>query len=347
MQIDPEKPLFPSELFKLLTLMFPLRMPVLVTGKPGQGKTDIVSQAAAACGAKLIMSHPVVDEPIDYKGMPAIIEDETGHKAATFLPFGNLKALINTDGPVVYFMDDLGQAPKSVQAAAMQLLLARKINGHRVSDDVTFVAATNRKEDKAGVTGILEPVKDRFATIVELEQSLNDWCVWALNPAHNIPHEIISFIRYRPQYLTAFEPTPGMTKTPTPRTIANVGHMIRAGIPKELELRVFNGAAGKEFAIELTGFLRIYRDLPDPDVVLMNPKAADIPQEKSSLYALCGALSARATENNMERFVTYIERLPEEFNVLSMRDAVARNKNELAKTQAFAQWVVNHQDALC
>ena len=83
---------------------------------------------------------------------------------AEFLPFGDLRALIQADKDTVFFLDDLGQAPPTVQAAAMQLILARRINGHHVSDSVTFIAATNRKQDKAGVSGILEPVKSRFAT---------------------------------------------------------------------------------------------------------------------------------------------------------------------------------------
>ncbi len=66
------------------------------------------------------------------------------------------------------FIDDLGQATPAVQAAAMQLILARTLNGHRVSDHVVFIAATNRRTDRAGVSGILEPVKSRFATLVEL-----------------------------------------------------------------------------------------------------------------------------------------------------------------------------------
>ena len=38
----------------------------------------------------------------------------------------------------------------------------------RRSDQVTFIACTNRKTDMAGVTGILEPVKSRFISISEL-----------------------------------------------------------------------------------------------------------------------------------------------------------------------------------
>ena len=76
-------------------------------------------------------------------------------------------------------MDDLGQAPPAVQAAAMQLILARRINGSLVSDEVCFVAATNRKNDKAGVARILEPVKSRFAAIVELTPCVEEWATWA------------------------------------------------------------------------------------------------------------------------------------------------------------------------
>jgi len=343
---DPTPVLFPGEMTELLVRMIPAKMPILLTGKPGQGKTDVVYQAAALCGADVIVAHPVVDDPTDYKGMPAIVEDVQGNKSAVFLPFGNLKSLLDAKKLTVYFMDDLGQAQKTVQAAAMQLLLARKINGHDVSDHVAFVAATNRKEDKAGVTGILEPVKDRFVVICEMVTSLDDWVKWALKKENNIPHELISFIRYRPQFLTSFMPTSDMTKSPTPRTLAGVGKLLGLNLPKSLELRTFSAAAGKEFAIEFTGFLRVYKDMPDPDAVLMDPHGAIIPSEKSSLYALCGALSARASEGNVERFVTYINRLPDEFSVLTMRDAITRDKTGIPKTKAFIEWASAHIDVM-
>jgi hypothetical protein len=61
-------------------------MPVLIKGAPGTGKTDIVTSACCKAGVELIISHPVgVDEPIDYKGLPALRD---GH--AEFLPFGAL-----------------------------------------------------------------------------------------------------------------------------------------------------------------------------------------------------------------------------------------------------------------
>ena len=51
----------PSQLYKLLSRTIPAKLPVLIKGAPGIGKTDIVSQACNDAGAELIVSHPVVD----------------------------------------------------------------------------------------------------------------------------------------------------------------------------------------------------------------------------------------------------------------------------------------------
>jgi MoxR-like ATPase len=122
-------------------------LPKLLKGAPGIGKTDIIKQACADASQHLIISHPVVSDPLDYKGFSYVIDNE-----AHFLPFGNLNQLIPAQPPSTYFLDELGQAPASVQAAAMQLVLERRINGQRVSDLVTFLTATNRKTDQAWVS---------------------------------------------------------------------------------------------------------------------------------------------------------------------------------------------------
>ena len=45
--------------------------PVLIKGAPGIGKSDMVEQVARITKHDLIVSHPVVSDPPDYKGVPA------------------------------------------------------------------------------------------------------------------------------------------------------------------------------------------------------------------------------------------------------------------------------------
>ena len=204
----------PKQLDEFLRFSFVNNFPILIKGSPGIGKTDIVENATRKLGYDLLVSHPVVSDPTDYKGMPFVIK-QNGRDEAHFLPFGELTQLIDTKVPLVYFLDDLGQATPAVQSAVMQLLLARRINGHKISDNVRFVAATNGRADKANVSGILEPVKSRFSSIVELQISKEDWVEWAL--LHDMPHQLISFIEFKPEMLHQFKATADIENTPCPR----------------------------------------------------------------------------------------------------------------------------------
>lgn len=326
----------PSELTTLLAKTIPAGLPVLIKGAPGIGKSDIVSQAAAAAKADLIISHPVVSDPTDFKGLPAVVDG-----MAEFLPFGELNALIKAKRPTVAFLDDLGQAPAVVQAAAMQLILARRINGHKVSDKVVFVAATNRREDRAGVTGILEPVKSRFATIVELTVDINDWCAWALE--HDVPPELVGFVRFRPELMTApGVATNDIVNRPSPRTVTHLGRLYAAGIT---DLESLGGATGIGFATEFVGFIRVWASLPSIDSILLSPTTAAVPKEPAALYAIATALATRATPQNAGRVIKYLGRLPEEFSVLGVRD-IMRSRPQAANCAEFIRWATDHQELL-
>jgi hypothetical protein len=329
----------PSQLLEILKVTIPAGLPILIKGAPGVGKSDIIAQVCNTLGVNLMIDHPVVSDPTDYKGLPYAGPDGK----ATFLPFGSLQKLIDAKVPTVYFLDDLGQAPQTVQAACMQLILARRINGYHVSPFVTFMAATNRHTDRAGVTGILEPVKSRWSTILELVPDMNDWTQWALTAG--LPTELIAFIRFRPELLWKFAPTNEIKNTPCPRTVNNVGKLMQAKIPPHLEYVAFTGAAGEEFAAEFSGFLRIFRSLPNPDAVLMNPDSAEVPTDPATLYAICGALARRAGDNSIERLVSYANRLPDEFSVLLINDSY-RLAPEIANSRTYIDWCAKHNDVM-
>jgi hypothetical protein len=314
----------PRDVSTLLTSTINARLPVLLVGAPGVGKSDLVAQAAQASGADLIVSHPVVSDPTDAKGLPWVGKDG---ESATFLPFGDLSRALHAEQPTVWFLDDLGQATPAVQASYMQLLLARRVNGHALPECVTFVAATNRRTDRAGVSGILESVKSRFVSIVHVEANLDDWCNWALRT--NQPAELVAFVRFRPELLHQFNPTADLVNSPCPRTWAAAGKIIALKLSPAIELAALQGAVGDGPAAEFVAFLQIYRELPSLDAILLDPDSAPLPSQPAALYAVATGLAARATEANFARVAKYAMRLNDagrgEFAVLLLRDAVRRN----------------------
>ena len=314
----------PGQLLSLLKQTIAAQLPLLITGAPGIGKSDIVAQAAAEAEADIIISHPAVSDPTDVKGLPWVAKDA---EHATFLPFGDLAKAMKATKPTVWFLDDLGQSAPAVQAGFMQLLLARRVGEHVLPDCVSFVAATNRRIDRAGVQGILEPVKSRFASIVELAPTIDDWTRWALK--NNVPAQLIAFLRFKDELLLDFNPTADMTNSPCPRTWGSVAKLMNAGIDASLEHIAFSGAVGEGAATEFLSFLRIARQLPNPDAILVDPDSQPVPTEASALYAISGALAHKANAQNFNRIVRYLERMHQagygEFAALAIRDATTKN----------------------
>lgn len=299
--------MFAKDLTALLAAAIPARLNVLITGAPGIGKTDIAAAAAQATGYELLLSHPAVQDPTAASGLPWF----DGKGGATHLPFGNLARAINASKPTVWFLDDLGQAAPAVQAAYMQLLLARELDGQRISDHVTFLAATNRRSDRAGVTGILEPVKSRFKTIVELQADIESWREWAM--VSGIASELIAFLTFRPELLCAFKPSAEMCNSPLPRTWAAVDAWLKCKLPIYLLQPALAGAVGPEAATEFLAFYEVCHHMPDPLKVLQNPSNAPVPTEASVLWALTAALAEHVartnTDTGFQAAATYARRM--------------------------------------
>lgn len=324
MQVTPSQ-VTPSQLTTLLTAAIPARLPVLITGAPGVGKSQIVEQSASLAKAEMIISHPVVADPTDAKGLPWPKADKD---EATFLPFGELARALKATSPTVWFLDDLGQATPAVQASFMQLILARRVNGHVLPDCVTFVAATNRRSDRAGVSGILEPVKSRFATIVELTPDVDSWSQWAMDAG--IPPVLIAFLRFRPDLLSDFKPTADMSNSPMPRTWASLAKLEALSLPTQVETAAMSGAVGDGPATEYIAFRRMFQSLTSIDAILLDPAGCKLPTAPNELYATCTALASKANEQNISRIGIYANRLVDaqrgEFAVLLMRDCIRRNE---------------------
>jgi hypothetical protein len=279
---------------------------------------------------------PAISDPTDFKGYPHIGPDGK----MNFIPDAYLDRLFTTTRLTVALFDDIGQATPSTQAATMQLFQRGQIGGRQVSPHVCFIGATNGKAHRANVNGMLEPVKSRFFTIITLEPDLDESVAWFL--AHNKRTELIAFLRYRPNFLFDFRPTLDLKNSSIPRTLSHASDILDLGLPEAIEYEALAGAAGEAFAVEFSGFLRMFRRMVSPDVVMMQPDTAPIPDDISTLYALCTALSRLVSTNSVDRFFRYINRLQDEFSVMAVSDAM-RMKPELQNTRSFIDWTTKHQ----
>lgn len=323
----------PSFVKKALSTAINANKPAFLWGPPGVGKSDVVGQVAKAASRQLTDVRAVLLDPVDLRGLPSIQNGRAHWCPPAFLP---------TEGSGILFLDELNAAPPSVQAACYQLVLDRKLGEYQVPPGWWIVAAGNNETDRAVTNRMPSALRNRFVHL-QFEVDLDDWVAWALKAG--IKTEVIAFLRYKPSLLHDFDPRRDDKAFPSPRTWHFASDILQANPDPSTEFELLKGTLGEGAAAELYGFLRIFRDLPNPDAILMNPDKAVVPVDPATLYALTGALARKASEQTMARLVTYAGRLPDEFSVMLIRDCLAQDP-QVANTRAYIQWASDHKDVL-
>jgi len=315
--------------------LFPITRTLSIEGAPGGGKTTIVHEVANELDIPCVERHMPTMLVEDFGVLYPSTDGKLDYKLPEWFP---VKGKAPERGILLF--DDRNQAGPDLQKVLANICQARTLHGVPMPDGWQVISTGNRQSDRAGANRVLSHLRNR-ETVLELETHLDDWTSWALN--HGAKPEVVSFIRFRPGLLHDFDPQRDQNATPR-AWMEGVSDVIGT-VPAEAEFECFKGAVGEGAAAEFVGFIRIFRKLPNPDAILLNPATADVPTDPATLYALSGALAQRATSGNLERVCQYIERIPPEFSVLSMSMATRRDP-DLANTRAFTSWSIAHQEVL-
>lgn len=308
---------------------------LMLWGPPGCGKSSIVNATAERLGYRVVDLRMVLLDPVDLRGLPHVENGIAKWAKPTFLD-------IKDDEKVVIFLDELNRATSLVQNSGLQLVQDRQIGEHKVPDTVRFIAACNRESDGGGVNKLTSAMCNRWAH-VNVDADLQDWCKWAVTEKANIHPMVLAFLRYRPELFNKFDRD--AKAFPTPRSWEGVSKMTYTGRNGDIGMALTAGLVGDGAAVEFTAYQKLFHQLPNIDLIMMNPKSAPVPKEASALYAVSAALGRVAAKENLERAIQYLERLPVEFNVMSMRDALTRDE-KLSTTQAFQRWTIAHSDVV-
>lgn len=305
-----------SQYGALLERCLPHKRRVLAVGKVGVGKTFTHRQVCGRLGWDYIPICAPLQSPVKIGGYPRPPAVEGGD--ATHSLFDGIALAFRATKPTYLVFDDLGMANGETLKAIVDLVQFGRIDNRTLPECVVVGGATNDVGHGADVQGLIEPLKTRWHTIVNIEPSLDDLVQYGI--AQSWPSDLLAFLRNTPDALHDWKPSKSMSiDGACPRGWEYVAEWINLKID---DPEVIQGCVGKGRAAQYLAFRSLVNELPDVDAVLVDPEGSPVPDNPSAKWLVAMALSSRMQGGNFGQCVTYLKRLPQMFRAYSIRDAV-------------------------
>lgn len=286
------------------------RVPVLLWGAPGTGKTSAIRAMAEKSGIPCETVISSIREPSDFAGLP-VVSDGAGPTRVDLAPPRWAERLCQA-GQGLLFFDEVSTAPPAVQAALLRVVLERTVGDVVLPDAVSVVAAANPPEQAADGWDLSAPLANRFCHL--------DWPVdargladglaggWATPAAAQLEDGwerrvpvtrawVAGFLRVRPDLAVVVpdEAARAGRAWPSPRTWDMTARLLAAseaaGADELVRSLVVRGCVGPGPGVELLTWLA-EADLPDPEAVLADPENFVLPERGDRAYAALSSVAA-------------------------------------------------------
>lgn len=318
---------------------------------PGRGKSDFVEQLVAHLSKRdgfqwgystLFLATYTPSDLMGYL-VPQKLEDGTIRSTFTtpawmFTPEG--KHLREYKRSII-FLDEYGQGEGDTKRAAAQLLLKGEVGPHKLPPGCGVIAASNRSADRSGVTKNYDFIINRRVQI-QITDDLEAWKLWAAS--HGVHPLTMAFAEQNPNLVFSDGVPEKQGPWMTPRTLAMLDRVmqLKAGpgglMPDDAGTIEFaGGLVGDGAATQYFAFVKLQREMPAFEKIVADPENTKVPTKPDAQMLVCYNLAHRVDEHSIDPVVDYINRLPKEFAVTFVREAVRRN-NSLVKSPKMLKW---------
>jgi MoxR-like ATPase len=286
------------------------RVPVLLWGPPGSGKTSAIRALAEAAGWPCETVISSIREPSDFAGLPIVTGQ--GATARVELAPPRWATRLAGVGHGLVFFDEISTAPPAVQAALLRVVLERTVGDLTLPDEVAMVAAANPPEQAADGWDLSAPLANRFC---HLDWPLDARAVadgfvggWPTVAPPRLPADWADTVALTRSWVAGFlivQPNIAITVPdeaatagrawPSPRTWEMTARLLaaaRASAADETVLSLLvRGCVGPGTGAEFLTWL-VEADLPDPEAVLAEPESFVLPERGDRAYAALSSIAA-------------------------------------------------------
>lgn len=315
------------------------RIAVYLKSGPGRGKTTTVKAAvpmiAAALGKNLgfVKIEAPLLTPADAVGYLVPKHMDDGRTVSVYTePFWWIteqgKRLEEYDGGVI-FIDEADKADVDVKKILGELALSGRCGPHTIPNGWVVWMAGNRQGDRSGSTKELDHLINRRLEL-DVTDDIQGWETWAIKAG--VHHSIIAFGVSNPQIVFPDGAPEKQGPFCTPRSLVNLGRLLvtlggnTGDLPTDTDaVETAAGMIGQAAAAQLFATIRLEAELPKIETILANPGSAKLPGAPDAQMLVCYKLASLANTQNLDPFITYVERLPADFAVTFAKSLCTRD----------------------
>ena len=299
-----------------------VRKPVLIRGRHGVGKSEVVYQIAGGLEMPVVERRASQMTEGDLLGMPSPEAVEVnGQQGSKFNPFEwFLRACTE---PVCLFLDEVDRATTEVRQGIFELTDSRKIAGWVLHPDTIVVSAVNGGEHAAQYqVNEMDPAElDRY-TVFDIEPTVEDWLEWGNDNVNSIMWDFINQNRQHLEHTDDYEPNkvyPSRRSWKRLNDCLEQGQLFEETADEGVFFNLSQAFCGLEAAVAFLDFYKAYdRQVTWEQVVndgqVEKTEAFDINEHSALVEKIehAGILSERLSDERVTNLAAYFEKLPAE-----------------------------------
>jgi len=265
----------------------------MLHGRPGVGKTQLVTDLGQRINAKLFDIRLTTIEPQDLRGLPYY--DHEAQKTVWYRP-EDLPD--DPKQPAILFLDELTAASPNLQPTVYGLLQERRVGRHVLPNSVFIVAAGNTVDDGAVAYEMGTALADRLIHL-QVNADTKDWLErYAVD--RGLSPIVTAFLRARPDLLDTTEQSlrRGDMIACTPRSWERVSDIVGAVEDKQLRHTMVAGTVGTAAAAEFAQVAAEIEALVSLQEIIDAPKSKRRDLYPASINGLVGLIYALAAQAN-------------------------------------------------
>ena len=319
------------------------KIPLLLYGSPGTGKSQGVIAGAKALATKLGIPTMTIN-PLDLNdentfgthlrimsiftnedvgGFPYVVDGVTKFGKSGFFPTGpNVKGII--------FLDEIGNAEEYKFGAIQSVLTERKVGEWGIPEGIQFVLATNKPEDGTGARELPSAIRNRCMQFDVIAPIGEDFIDMMDSIDRKLHRNVEGFLLTFPSETYTFDPA--KTASATLRTWEQISNMMDTFGNVNDEVIAIGSLVGTDISSKYKAWRKLADKFKMSDIINKPASIKDYEYDKGLLYNICINLIEHAMKhkkNIVDLFNVAIEIEHDEFSIYLIRNITKKYNNSV------------------